>query len=147
MRVDVTHDAAQSLAPAAATHPILQTNFRSALDCAKQNHQQLDGRNTPSQPAQASDTAGSSGSRAPAAPMTPLEYLTDYLRKTPVQHMREAILKKMGLTEEELAAMPPERRAAVEQAIAEKIQELLRQQTGNAQIHRPAGASIMSLLT
>ncbi|HTJ96514.1 MAG TPA: hypothetical protein VL381_03525, partial [Rhodocyclaceae bacterium] len=47
----------------------------------------------------------------------------DYLSKPIAQHMRDAILKEMGLTEEDVKAMPPEKRAAVEASIAEKIKE------------------------
>lgn len=51
--------------------------------------------------------------------------LHDWLKKSPIEHMREQILKEMGLTEADVAAMPPEKRAAVEEAIAEKIRERL----------------------
>lgn len=51
--------------------------------------------------------------------------LIEYLKKSPIEHMREAILKEMGITEEELAAMPPEKRMAFEATIADKIKERL----------------------
>lgn len=41
--------------------------------------------------------------------------------KTPAQRMRDAVLKKMGLTEEALAAMDPKTRSEVEKTIAEEI--------------------------
>jgi hypothetical protein len=56
---------------------------------------------------------------------TAAEELTEYLRKTPEQHMREAILKEMGLSEESLAALPPEQRATIEKTITDKIKERL----------------------
>lgn len=67
--------------------------------------------------------------------MTSAEYLADYLRKGPAQHMREAILKEMGLSEADLAAMPPGQRAAVENAITEKIRELMEAQNDKARGH------------
>jgi hypothetical protein len=49
----------------------------------------------------------------------------DYMHKTPMQRMREAILDELGLTEEQLAAMPPEKRQAIETTIAERIKQRL----------------------
>lgn len=51
-----------------------------------------------------------------------------YMSKTPEQRMREAILKEMGLTEEDLKAMPPEKRKAVEATITEKIRDRMEAQ-------------------
>jgi uncharacterized protein YbaP (TraB family) len=79
--------------------------------------------------------AASSAARGQASAMTSAEYLADYLRKGPAQHMREAILKEMGLSEADLAAMPPGQRAAVENAITEKIRELMEAQNDKARGH------------
>jgi hypothetical protein len=51
--------------------------------------------------------------------------LSDYLKKSPAQHLREAVMKEMGITEEELAAMPPAQRQAKEKEITERIRERL----------------------
>jgi len=51
--------------------------------------------------------------------------LQDYLDKSPAEHMRDAILKEMGMTEDDLNALPPEKREAVEADIARKIRERL----------------------
>lgn len=51
--------------------------------------------------------------------------LDDYLSKSPMEHMRDAILKEMGLTEEDLAAMPAEKREALESEIAQRMRERL----------------------
>lgn len=51
--------------------------------------------------------------------------LKDYLEKSPAQRLREAILKELGLTEEDLAKLPPEKRAAVEAEINERIRTRL----------------------
>lgn len=57
----------------------------------------------------------------------------DYMRKTPIEHMRDAILKEMGLSEEELAALPPEKHDAIEAEIGRRIKErLLGQEEGKA---------------
>jgi len=51
--------------------------------------------------------------------------LDDYMSKSPAEHMRDAILKEMGLTEEELNAKPPEERMALEEEINRRIKERL----------------------
>lgn len=51
--------------------------------------------------------------------------IEDYLNKSPVEHMREKILARMGLTEESLAQLPPEKRAEVEEEIGRRIKEWL----------------------
>lgn len=54
-----------------------------------------------------------------------LEELLTYAKKTPAQLMREKILKQMGITEDELKQMPPEKQLAIEKTIADKIKEML----------------------
>lgn len=49
----------------------------------------------------------------------------DYLKKTPIQHMREAILKEMDLSEDALKAMPPAQHNAIEAEIGRRIKERL----------------------
>ena len=44
--------------------------------------------------------------------------LDQYLKMSPQERMRAAILKQLGLTEEQLAALPPEQQKAVEDKIA-----------------------------
>ncbi|HEX6735127.1 MAG TPA: hypothetical protein VF096_09960, partial [Azonexus sp.] len=51
--------------------------------------------------------------------------LQEYLDKPLAVKLREAVLKEMGLTEEELAAMPPAERQAAEAEISERIRERL----------------------
>jgi len=46
-----------------------------------------------------------------------------YAKETPAQRMRDAILKSMGLSEDDLNAMSPEKRKAVEETIRQKIKE------------------------
>lgn len=47
----------------------------------------------------------------------------EYMAMTPAEKMRDAILKEMGLTEEEIAAMPPEKQKAIEEEIAQRMQQ------------------------
>lgn len=68
-------------------------------------------------------TAAEKARKAEEADAAAREEFLTYMKKTPMQRMREAILKEMGLTEEDLKAMEPEKRAAAEAAIAEKIKE------------------------
>lgn len=64
---------------------------------------------------------------------TALSYLDDYMKKTPAEHMRDAVMKEMGLTEEELQALPPEERAAKETEITRRVMErLMGKQEGDA---------------
>lgn len=47
----------------------------------------------------------------------------EYQKMTPEEKLRDAILKKLDLTEEELAALPPEARAKVEDKIKTMMKE------------------------
>ncbi len=78
--------------------------------------------------------------------MTAAEYLAEWVKKTPEQHMREAILKKMGLTEEEVNAMPPEKRAEIEHEIADRIKELLQGKNADAPPQGISSPAIQTLL-
>ena len=60
-------------------------------------------------------------------------YLAKYLRESPVQHMRDAILKDMGLTEASLAAKPPAERSAIEKIIASKLKDEMVGHNANTQ--------------
>ena len=59
------------------------------------------------------------------------EQFLDHMNKTPEELMREEVLKSLGYTEEELAAMDPKERAKAEakikDAIETKIEEALRE--------------------
>ncbi|OXR32941.1 hypothetical protein F6476_03475 [Pseudomonas umsongensis] len=47
----------------------------------------------------------------------------DYMSKTPEQRMRDAILQEMGLTQEEINQMPPEKQQAIGEEIAQRVRE------------------------
>ncbi len=69
--------------------------------------------------------------------------ITDWLKKDPVEHLRDAILEDLGLSEESLSQLSPEQQAAIEDYIAEKIKEKLLAATG---IPPPQSASQLSVL-
>ena len=49
----------------------------------------------------------------------------EYADKSVAERVRDAILKDMGLTEDDLKAMDPEKRAAIEDEIARRIKAIL----------------------
>jgi hypothetical protein len=49
----------------------------------------------------------------------------DYMKKTPEERLRDKILKALGVTEEDLEAMPPNERMAIEEKIREIIKETI----------------------
>lgn len=61
---------------------------------------------------------------------TPEAQLEKYMKMTPAERMRDAILKKLGVTEEELAKMKPEEQKAMDEKIQELIKETLAKQEG-----------------
>jgi hypothetical protein len=73
----------------------------------------------------------------PSAPASPddassaAQWFTNYMSETPAQHMRDSILKSMGLTQDDLDKMSPEKRKAVEDEIAKRLKDQALQQTNN----------------
>lgn len=59
----------------------------------------------------------------PASTSKASEDFRAWMAKSPAEKMRQAILHRMGLTEEELEALPPEERAKIEEQIAKEIQQ------------------------
>ncbi len=112
-------DALSGGSPAAlATSPLSPEAFQALLARAQAS-------------ASAADSGRASGSASPTTDSAQATYdslvaeLHDWLKKSPIEHLREQILKEMGLTEADVAAMPPEQRTVVEAAITEKIRERL----------------------
>ncbi|MBB5046692.1 hypothetical protein HNR60_001440 [Rhodopseudomonas rhenobacensis] len=62
-------------------------------------------------------------------PQTPEEKFLAYAKMTPAEKLRDAILKSIGVTEEELKNMSPKEREAIENKIKEKIKEAAENQT------------------
>jgi len=71
----------------------------------------------------AADQAGTS-KRRPARDVE-ADFLKE-IRKTPIERLREQVLKQLGLTEEALAAMEPKDRGPIEELIAKAIVERLK---------------------
>lgn len=60
----------------------------------------------------------------------PVAAFLEEAQKTPEQRLYEAILKEKGLTPEELAALPPEERAVIQEEIKEEIERRIKRQVG-----------------
>lgn len=67
------------------------------------------------------------GGAAALGAKKPADELEAYVKMTPAERMRDAMLKRMGVTEEELAAMPPEQRKGFEDKIGELVVEEMQQ--------------------
>ncbi|MEC5385457.1 hypothetical protein VVD49_06955 [Uliginosibacterium sp. H3] len=122
MKIDTRFDtAATTLSTSNATDATL-SGFQSLLATARQ---QLDEAISTATDNGLTGSTARKTSKTEDANAAAVKELRDYLNKTPEQRMREAILKEMGLTEEDVAKMPPEERTAVEAAIADKVRERL----------------------
>lgn len=66
--------------------------------------------------------------------------LSDWLKQDPIAHMRDALLKELGLSEEALSQLPPDQRAAIEDYITEQIKEKLLAATGVQKNHAHTAA-------
>lgn len=58
---------------------------------------------------------------------TATERFLEEARKSPMERLREQIIKELGISEEDLAAMPPDEKRATEDKIRELIEEKLKQ--------------------
>lgn len=130
MQVYASPSNASSQTLSAASRASNAPDFQAALDAAQQSLV----------------ATGGSAADISAPRKTAGEELAEYERKSVAEHLRDAILKEMGLTEEELDAMPPEQRAAIEDTIAEKIKERLLADGGGTQRSADPAASLLSLL-
>ncbi|RDJ14376.1 hypothetical protein [Rhizobium grahamii] len=92
---------------------------------------------------QASATVTMDGAEDPAKARRDavVSEFTDLANKTPAERIRDSILKSLGITEDELASMPPEQREAIEKQIAD---ELKRQLTGDDSKDKPSADTIVS---
>jgi hypothetical protein len=65
-----------------------------------------------------------------------------YAQKSPMERLRDQILESLGLTEEGLAALPPEEKAAMEDKIRKIIEEKLREsmRERGVEVDGPRGA-------
>jgi hypothetical protein len=67
--------------------------------------------NTVSEAAKTSKTTGSSAT----------EEFRKYMQMTPAEKVRHGVLSELGITEDQLAALPPEQREAMDKKIADMI--------------------------
>jgi hypothetical protein len=74
------------------------------------------------------------------------ELFLEEARKSPIERMREQILEALGLTEESLAALPPEEKRAMEDKIAKMIEEKLRESAGGEPGAEASNASMIELV-
>ncbi|MBB3117461.1 hypothetical protein [Pseudoduganella violacea] len=58
--------------------------------------------------------------------------LDDYLKMSPAQRFREALLKKLGLSEDDLAKMSPEERKKVDQQMSDLAKQEMQKTSGKA---------------
>ncbi|HCN65515.1 MAG TPA: hypothetical protein DIT33_19240 [Pseudomonas sp.] len=65
----------------------------------------------------------SASSTGTTAKTSATDEFKDYMSKSPAQRIREQLLKEMGLTEDDVKAMPPEK----QQAITDQITALMQQ--------------------
>ncbi|SFP19598.1 hypothetical protein SAMN03159489_00432 [Pseudomonas sp. NFPP07] len=72
-------------------------------------------------PPTASTAQANSAIQSPA-----LDEFKDYMSKSPEQRLRDRILEEMGITEEDLKNLPPEKQQAVAQEIAQRVQDKLK---------------------
>ncbi|WP_439819939.1 hypothetical protein ACSPX5_16710 [Pseudomonas sp. HLG18] len=70
---------------------------------------------------QTSDTSPSKSTGSSA-----LDEFKDYMSKTPEQRLRDSILQEMGLTEDDIKAMPPEKQLAIGKEIADRLQDKMK---------------------
>lgn len=72
------------------------------------------------------DEAASSTQASLTQPSIEDQFLAE-AHKTPMQRVREQILKALGITEDQLAQMPADQRQAMETRIRDLIQEKMRE--------------------
>jgi hypothetical protein len=64
-----------------------------------------------------------SSEAATAEQRNAVQEFRDYMAKSDTEKMRMAVLKELGLTEEELEQLPPEEQLDIEQIIVERLKE------------------------
>ncbi|BCJ89270.1 hypothetical protein IZ6_00050 [Terrihabitans soli] len=69
--------------------------------------------------------SGNASGSAEKLNKSPVDEFLEIARQSPAERIRAAILDEMGISEEELEAMPDEAREAAEKQIAERIKDKL----------------------
>ncbi|MDD0998261.1 hypothetical protein D3C84_699330 [compost metagenome] len=73
----------------------------------------------------------------------------DYMSKTPEQRIRDAILEEMGLTQEEVDAMPPEKQQAIGEEIAQRMEDKMKMakaEEANERHNKPGAEAVEQLV-
>ncbi|MFA7281959.1 MAG: hypothetical protein WC100_17885 [Sterolibacterium sp.] len=135
MKIDATSETVQPQFQAAVARE--SADFQTALDSAKKKSSETSSNSSAAK-------ADAARKKAAASHRADATFLADYVSKTPAQHMRdriqqlrEEILKRMGLSEQDLAAMPASQREAVEKSIMAEIQKRLFGRADNAKKNQP----------
>ncbi|PCR97723.1 hypothetical protein CP336_03885 [Pseudomonas fluorescens] len=68
----------------------------------------------------------SDASQTKTAGTSATDEFKDYMSKSPEQRLRDSILKEMGLTEDDIKAMPPEKQLAIGKEIADRLQDKMK---------------------
>jgi len=76
------------------------------------------------------DTSNATQTTEPQTSSDAVKAFLDYMNKTPAERYFEALLAEEGLTKEELEALPPEKRAEIEEKIQRKMKERVEEGTG-----------------
>lgn len=76
-----------------------------------------------------------------AAKVSASDEFRDFMKKTPAERMVDQILKSMGITPEELEAMPAEKQLAVMEKVRQIIEEKMRLAAGVADSANDAALS------
>lgn len=123
MHISALQNSALGASPTDSARSTQKDGFQQALAQAMSGHTQTaTGTGTGSAKIM---TQADKVREAQAANAATLAEFREYMSKTPEQRMRDAILKEMGLSEEQLNALPAEEREAIEAAITAKIKERL----------------------
>ena len=103
--------AAEKAPPTISTNPagLLSSGTQSTLLVAQESN-----TSQPKQPPANADTY---------QPTDTERAFLEYMEKTPAERIRDAILKEMGITEQDLAQMTPEQRQGIEEEIAQRMQD------------------------
>lgn len=137
MKIGNVSDSSQASAWRSTSTATGGSDFQSLLARAQQasgGSPTITGQVAAGSAAEASAKQAGKAEAAKAAHDAALAEFNDYMKKTPMEHLRDAVLKEMGVTEDDLAAMPPEKRQAMEGEIARRIKEklLAKQDEGDA---------------
>lgn len=125
MQIENSWDSSIPAAQGYANRAPVTDDFRAKLAAAGATAQGAGTGTTANSSQTKAPTAEEKAKAVKAANDAMATYLQDYAKKSPAQHMREAVLKELGLSEADLAAMPPEKRQAMEAEINRRIREKL----------------------